>query len=148
MTYPIVYALARNCVASPLNVRTESDSDADAELEAMIGRDHNRATVLIWSLANETPVSDARNRFLSRLAARARALDDSRLLSAAMEKHYRADAPDVAGGGELHRVAQEVAQHLANARGVAGVDAARLRRDLDLQLQPLCGCAGIPGSGK
>lgn len=37
MTYPIVYALARNCVASPLNVRTESDPDADAELEAMIG---------------------------------------------------------------------------------------------------------------
>lgn len=38
MTYPIVYALARNCVASPLNVRTESDPDADAELEAMIGQ--------------------------------------------------------------------------------------------------------------
>ncbi len=37
MTYPIVYALARNCVVSPLNVRTESDPDADAELEAMIG---------------------------------------------------------------------------------------------------------------
>src|SRR3546814_11028686 len=37
MTYPIVYALARNCVASDLNVRTESDPDADAELEAMIG---------------------------------------------------------------------------------------------------------------
>ena len=38
MTYPIVYVLARNCVASPLNVRTESDPDADAELEAMIGQ--------------------------------------------------------------------------------------------------------------
>ena len=38
MTYPIVYALARNCVASDLNVRTESDPDADAELEAMIGQ--------------------------------------------------------------------------------------------------------------
>lgn len=70
--------------------------NAEAQLEAMIGRDHNRASVIIWSLANETPVSDARNRFLSRLAARARALDDSRLLSAAMEKHYRSDDPDVA----------------------------------------------------
>lgn len=37
MNYPIVYALARNCVPSDLNVRTESDPDADAELEAMIG---------------------------------------------------------------------------------------------------------------
>ena len=70
--------------------------NAEAQLEAMIGRDHNRASVIIWSLANETPVSDARNRFLSRLAARARALDDTRLLSAAMEKHYREDDPDVA----------------------------------------------------
>ena len=70
--------------------------NAEAQLEAMIGRDRNRASVIIWSLANETPVSDARNRFLSRLAARARALDDSRLLSAAMEKHYREDDPDVA----------------------------------------------------
>ena len=70
--------------------------NAEAQLEAMIGRDRNRASVIIWSLANETPVSEARNRFLSRLAARARALDGSRLLSAAMEKHYREDDPDVA----------------------------------------------------
>ncbi|UWX03925.1 hypothetical protein H1235_16150 [Pseudoxanthomonas sp. NC8] len=70
--------------------------NAEAQLQAMIGRDHNRASVIVWSLANETPVSEARNRFLSRLAARARALDDSRLLSAAMEKHYREDDPDVA----------------------------------------------------
>src|SRR3546814_13412585 len=38
MSFPIVYAPARNCVPSPLNVRTESDPDADAELEAMIGQ--------------------------------------------------------------------------------------------------------------
>lgn len=37
MNYPIVYALARHCVPSDLNVRTESDPDADAELEALIG---------------------------------------------------------------------------------------------------------------
>ncbi len=70
--------------------------NAEAQLEAMIGRDINRASVIVWSLANETPVSEARNRFLSRLAARARALDGSRLLSAAMEKHYRDDDPEVA----------------------------------------------------
>jgi ParB family chromosome partitioning protein len=37
MSYPIVYALARNCVVSDLNVRTENDAAADAELEALIG---------------------------------------------------------------------------------------------------------------
>ena len=43
-----------------------------------------------------SPVSEPRNRFLSRLAATARGLDDTRLLSAAMEKHYREDDPEVA----------------------------------------------------
>ncbi|KAF1685270.1 beta-glucuronidase [Pseudoxanthomonas broegbernensis] len=70
--------------------------NAQDQLAAMIGRDANRASVVVWSLANETPVSEARNRFLSRLVAKARALDDTRLLSAAMEKHYRSDDPDVA----------------------------------------------------
>lgn len=37
MNYPIVYVPARNCVVSPLNVRTQSDPEADAELEALIG---------------------------------------------------------------------------------------------------------------
>jgi len=70
--------------------------NAEAQLAAMIGRDRNRAAVIVWSLANETPVSPERNRFLSRLAEKARALDGTRLLSAAMEKHYRSDDPDVA----------------------------------------------------
>lgn len=37
MNHPIIYVPARNCVVSPLNVRTQSDPEADAELEAMIG---------------------------------------------------------------------------------------------------------------
>ncbi|MET0241353.1 MAG: ParB/Srx family N-terminal domain-containing protein [Sphingobium sp.] len=37
MTFPILYVPARNCSVSPLNVRTQSDPQADAELEAMIG---------------------------------------------------------------------------------------------------------------
>lgn len=68
--------------------------NAQAQLEEMIGRDKNRASIIIWSLANETPVSDARNRFLTRLAERARSLDSSRLISAAMEKHYDPDDPE------------------------------------------------------
>jgi len=70
--------------------------NAETQLSAMIERDKNRAAVIIWSLANETPVSEARNQFLGRLAKKARELDSTRLLSAAMEKHYRSDNPMVA----------------------------------------------------
>ena len=51
----------------------------------MIRRDHNRAAIIIWSLANETPHSDARDVFLRRLAKTARSLDNTRLISMAME---------------------------------------------------------------
>lgn len=63
--------------------------NAEQQLEDMIRRDYNRAAIIIWSLANETPVGDARNQFLSRLIKKARAMDDSRLLSAAMERHWK-----------------------------------------------------------
>lgn len=49
----------------------------------MISRDQNRANVIIWSIANETPHSAERDTFLSRLAKKARQLDDSRLISPA-----------------------------------------------------------------
>ncbi|HEX9781764.1 MAG TPA: glycoside hydrolase family 2 TIM barrel-domain containing protein [Opitutaceae bacterium] len=64
-------------------------------LSDMIQRDYNRAAVIIWSLANETPVNEPRTRFLSRLAGQARSLDKTRLLSAAMEKHSKPGADDV-----------------------------------------------------
>ena len=70
--------------------------NAENQLTENILRDKNRASVIIWSLANETPVSDARNKFLQRLADKARSLDSTRLLSAAMEKHYSADDPSLA----------------------------------------------------
>ena len=47
-------------------------------------RDRNRASVAIWSVANETPVTDARNTFLRTLIADVRRLDDTRLVSAAL----------------------------------------------------------------
>jgi beta-glucuronidase len=47
-------------------------------------RDRNRASVVIWSVANETPVSDARNVFLRTLIGDVRRLDDTRLVSAAL----------------------------------------------------------------
>jgi beta-glucuronidase len=47
-------------------------------------RDRNRASIAIWSVANETPVTDARNMFLRTLVSDVRSLDDSRLVSAAL----------------------------------------------------------------
>ena len=62
--------------------------NARNQLNEMIARDKNRAAVVIWSVANETPLSDARLLFLKNLVAHARELDSTRLLSAAMERHY------------------------------------------------------------
>ena len=62
--------------------------NARNQLGEMIARDKNRAAVVIWSVANETPLSDARLSFLKNLVAHARSLDSTRLLSAAMERHY------------------------------------------------------------
>jgi beta-glucuronidase len=47
-------------------------------------RDRNRAAIAIWSVANETPVTDARNAFLRTLVGDVRHLDDTRLVSAAL----------------------------------------------------------------
>ncbi len=47
-------------------------------------RDRNRASIAIWSIANETPITDARNLFLTTLANDVRALDDTRLVGAAL----------------------------------------------------------------
>lgn len=73
----------------------ETYHNAEQQLTDEIRRDANRASILIWSLANETPVSEARTKFLSSLAAKARSLDSTRLLSAAMERHSNPEAPNV-----------------------------------------------------
>ena len=65
----------------------ETYQNAEKQLSTMIQRDKNRAGVVLWSIANETPLSDARNSFLGRLAKKARSLDDSRLLTAALDTH-------------------------------------------------------------
>lgn len=59
--------------------------NASQQLHDMISRDKNRAAVIIWSIANETPHSEARDNFLSNLAKQARNLDSTRLVSMAME---------------------------------------------------------------
>lgn len=60
-------------------------ANAQRQLHDMIYRDKNRANVIIWSMANETPRSQARDNFLSKLAQYARTQDSTRLISMAME---------------------------------------------------------------
>ena len=61
--------------------------NAEHQLTDLISRDKNRAGVIIWSVGNETPLSDPRLKFMSNLASKARELDDTRLISAALELH-------------------------------------------------------------
>ncbi|MFZ6677555.1 glycoside hydrolase family 2 protein [Undibacterium sp. Tian12W] len=61
--------------------------NASQQLTDLMLRDKNRASVIIWSIGNETPVSDARNVFMGKLAATARNNDDTRLVAAALEVH-------------------------------------------------------------
>ncbi len=63
--------------------------NARRQLTEMIHRDRNRASVVLWSIANETPVSEARTRFLASLAGTIRELDDSRLVTAALDTQIR-----------------------------------------------------------
>lgn len=61
---------------------------AKLQLEEMITRDHNRASIIIWSVGNETPVSPVRTNFMHSLITRAKELDNSRMISAALEVNY------------------------------------------------------------
>jgi beta-glucuronidase len=66
----------------------ETYGNAERQLTEMIGRDRNRASIILWSVANETPRGEARLKFIGRLADRAHALDATRLVTAALETHY------------------------------------------------------------
>lgn len=56
---------------------------ADAMLHEMVRRDRDKASVILWSVANETPDNATRTQFLGNLAAEAHKLDPTRLVTAA-----------------------------------------------------------------
>jgi len=66
-------------------------ANAEKQLLETIARDKNRASVILWSVANETPLGEARLSFLGRLVERARREDPTRLITAALQARY-ADA--------------------------------------------------------
>lgn len=73
----------------PVYWRIDWDNDdtlnlSKAMIEENILRDRNRASIMFWSVANETPISDVRNRFLAALIGQVRSLDSTRLVTAAL----------------------------------------------------------------
>ena len=69
--------------------KPEVYAKAQAMLGEMIRRDRNKASVILWSVANETPTNDARTEFLTKLAGEARKLDDTRLITAAFLQPHK-----------------------------------------------------------
>ena len=71
-----------------------SYASAERQLREMVTRDKNRASVVLWSVGNETPLdepdpaSGPRLRFMRGLVGAVRALDDTRLVTAALDERY------------------------------------------------------------
>jgi beta-glucuronidase len=57
---------------------------AEKQLSEMIRRDRDKASVILWSVANETPNNPTRTKFLSALAGKVREQDSTRLVTAAL----------------------------------------------------------------
>jgi beta-glucuronidase len=62
---------------------------AKHQLWEMIRRDHNKASVILWSMSNETPESPERNAFIHQLAVEARGEDPTRLITSAIVTHFK-----------------------------------------------------------
>lgn len=73
----------------------ETYSKAEQQLKEVISRDKNRASVIIWSMANETPQSEERLSFLTKLAKTTREMDNTRLISAALEDHGKKENSNI-----------------------------------------------------
>lgn len=61
---------------------------AEQMLTEMIQRDRNRCNVIIWSVSNETRPGPERNQVITKLMQKARELDSTRLVSAAIS-HFK-----------------------------------------------------------
>jgi beta-glucuronidase len=91
----------------------ETLHNAETQLKEMIARDHNRAALVIYSVANETPISESRNHFLRQLIEDAHALDPTRLVSAALQP---------TGSRQEGRVSMQINDPLGEAVDVLGTN--------------------------
>ena len=60
-------------------------SKAERMTKEMISRDKNRCAIIMWSIANETKVSENRNNVLIKLANKTRKIDATRLITASFD---------------------------------------------------------------
>ena len=65
---------------------SEVYQNAVQQLNEMITRDKNKASIILWSVANETPISEARTKFISSLIEVSRKQDPARLITAALQR--------------------------------------------------------------
>ena len=79
---------------------------AQQQLSEVISRDKNRASVIIWSMANETPVSQPRMDFLLGLREFTLSQDNTRLISAALEMRGEGE------GGLTRKISDPFAEYV------------------------------------
>ncbi|HET7118974.1 MAG TPA: glycoside hydrolase family 2 TIM barrel-domain containing protein [Hanamia sp.] len=79
--------------------------NAEAQLTDMITRDHNRASVIIWSIGNETPISEARTKFMHNLIDSAHSLDNTRMVTTALQVNFNSDK-------KIHEVNDPLGQYV------------------------------------
>ena len=72
--------------------KREVYAKASFMLDEMIRRDRNKASVILWSVSNETGNNPTRTEFLTNLVNEARRLDATRPITSALNSaHYKAD---------------------------------------------------------
>ena len=63
---------------------SETLNIATNQITRLVQRDQNRASVVVWSVANETPLSSSRMKFLNTLLSEIEVIDSTRLTTAAL----------------------------------------------------------------
>lgn len=101
--------------------------NARAQVHAMVERDRNRCSVVIWSVGNETPPTVPRLAFLRALIDDVRQLDDTRLVSAAIYGRDRDVRQPVVNAIRARllidaEVTEEIKAQVREALLAAGVD--------------------------
>ena len=95
------------------DIQFENDvvlNKAIRQFSEMLDRDKNRASVILWSIANETPNTPVRTRFLTKLADSVRTTDPTRLITAAI------NTQSVTGEG------RKIDEDFANVVDVIGIN--------------------------